>query len=211
MQSIISQLREQIGPVRSGRDCFATGTMIDELLLHGSFRRGTLVELFGSGTALAMVLARAALRPVGALAVIDPARRFYPPALASIGIDLDRLVVVQPADPNWIAIQALSCPAIDAVLCWPNRLQDKMFRRWQLAAECGGSVGLLVRPNAAQGSPSWADTQLVVSPLAMDRWRVEVMGRSLEFSIDNQGRIHDCLRMVSELADPTSAARAAGA
>jgi protein ImuA len=209
MQSIVDQLRERIETARCDRGCFATRTLIDELLPHGCFRRGTLVELFGSGTALAVVLAREALRPVGMLAVIDPARRFYPPALVNIGIDLDRLVVVQPDEPDWVAIQALSCPAIDAVLCWPDRLGSKTFRRWQLAAERGGSVGLLVRPSTARGSPSWADVQLIVTPLAMNRWRLEVADRSLDFSIDDQGRIHDCLRVVSELADPTAAARAA--
>jgi protein ImuA len=185
--------------------------MIDELLPQGCFRRGALIELFGSGTALAVILARAAFRPAGKLVVIDLARRFYPPAAASMGIDLDRLMVVQPDDPDWVVIQALSCPAIDAVLCWPRQLNAKMFRRWQLAAERGGSIGLLVRPSAARGSPSWADLQMVVTPVAMNRWRLELAGRSLEFSIDHQGRIHDCLRLVSELADPTSPARAAGA
>jgi hypothetical protein len=211
MQSIVAQLRERIGAVRADRGCFATGTLIDELLPHSCFRRGTLVELFGPGTALAVVLAREALRPAGMLAVIDPARRFYPPALASMGIDLDRLVVVQPGEPDWIVVQALSCPAIDAVLCWPDRLQDKMFRRWQLAAERGGSIGLLVRPSAARGTPSWSDVQLGITPLAFQRWRLGVADHSLDFSIDNQGRIHDCLRVVSELADPTSATRATGA
>jgi hypothetical protein len=45
----------------------------------------------------------------------------------------------------------------------------------------------------------------------MNRWRLEVEERSLEFSIDDQGRIHDCLHVVSKLADPAAAARAAGA
>lgn len=211
MQSIVAQLRERIGTARADRGSFATGTLIDELLPHGCFRRGALVELFGSGTALAVVLARAALRPAGVLAVIDPARRFYPPAAARMGIDLDRLVVVQPDAPDWIVIQALSCPAIDAVLCWPDRLYDKMFRRWQLAAERGGGVGLLMRPSVARGSPSWADVQLAVTPVATDRWRLEVGGRVLEFSIDERGHIHDCMRVVSKLADPAPATRAAGA
>ena len=211
MQSIIAQLRERIGTARSDRGCFATGALIDELLPHGCFRRGTLVELFGSGTALAVVLARTALRSAGAVAVIDPARRFYPPAAASMGIDLNRLIVVQPEEPDWIVTQALACPAIDAVLCWPDRLGSKMFRRWQLAAERGESIGLLVRPSAARGSPSWADVQLGVTPMAMNRWRLEVEKRSVEFSIDDRGHLHDCLRVVSGLADPAAAACAAGA
>jgi hypothetical protein len=211
MQPIVAQLRERIGSARADCGRFNTGTLLDELLPHGYFRRGALVELFGPGTMLAAVLAREALRPAGVLAVIDSARRFYPPAAASIGINLDRLIVVQPDDLDWIMIQALACPAIDAVLCWPDRLNSKMFRRWQLAAERGGSIGLLVRPSTARGSPSWADVQLVIKPLAMNRWRLEATGRSLEFSLDDQGCIHDCVRMVSELAGAAPAARATGA
>jgi hypothetical protein len=213
MRSIITQLRERMGGMRPDCGRFATGTAIDELLPQGSFRRGTLVELFGSGTPLAVVLAHEALRPGGAVAVIDRERRFYPPAAVGMGIDLARLIVVQPDESDWIVIQALSCPAIDAVLCWPDRLNAKMFRRWQLAAEQGGSIGLLARPLTARARPSWADVQLVVTPLALGRWRLEVAGqeRCMEFSIDERGSIHDCLRMVPELAGPAPALRAAGA
>jgi hypothetical protein len=211
MQSLVAQLRAQIVGMQPDHGRFATGTMIDELLPRGSFRRGTVVELFGSGTALAMALAHRALRPGGALAVIDPARRFYPPAAASMGIDLNQLIVVQPDKPDWVVTQTLACPAIDAMLCWPERLDAKMFRRWQLAAERGSSIGFLVRPSDARGSPSWADVQLTVTAIATDRWRLEVEGRCLEFSLDERGRIHDCLRLVSQLADPASAARAARA
>jgi hypothetical protein len=213
VRSIVAQLRERMGGMRPDCGRFATGTAIDELLPQNSFRRGTLVELFGPAAALAVVLAREALRPGGTIAVIDQERRFYPPAAASMGIDLARLIVVQPDEPDWIVIQALSCPAIDAVLCWPDRLGAKMFRRWQLAAERGGSIGLLARPLTARGGPSWADVQLVVTPLAFDRWRLEMQGQRpcVEFSIDERGSIHDCLRMVPELAGAAAAFRAAGA
>jgi hypothetical protein len=217
VRSIVAQLRERMGGMRPDCGRFATGTAIDELVPQGAFRRGTLVELFGSGTPLAVVLAREALRPGGAVTVIDHQRRFYPPAAASMGFDLGRLIVVQPDEPDWITIQALSCPAIDAVLCWPDRLNAKMFRRWQLAAERGGSIGLLARPLTARSGPSWADVQLVVTPLAFGRWRLEVAGqersqeRCVEFSIDERGSIHDCVRMAAELAGPAAAFRAAGA
>jgi hypothetical protein len=229
VRSIVDQLRERMGGMRPDCGRFATRTAIDDLVPHGSFRRGTLVELFGSAAVLGVVLAREALRPGGAVAVIDPARRFYPPAAASMGIDLARLIVVQPEEPDWIVIQALSCPAIDAVLCWPDRghpapskyagcrVDANMFRRWQLAAERGGSIGLLVRPLTARSGPSWADVQLVVTPLALGRWRLEVAGQGrsceycVEFSIDERGSIHDCLRMAAELAGPAAAFRAAGA
>jgi hypothetical protein len=96
-------------------------------------------------------------------------------------------------------------------------LNANMFRRWQLAAERGGSIGLLARPLTARSRPSWADVQLMVTPLALGRWRLEVEGQGrsqeccVEFSIDERGSIHDCLRMVPELVGPAAALRAAGA
>ena len=210
MLSPIESLRQSIGSMRPDSGRFATNSIIDSLLPGKSFRRGTLVELLGGGTMLAAVIARESLRDDGAVVVADTAHRFYPPAAARIGIDLDRLIVVQPDRPDWIITQALSCEAIDAVLCWPHKVDGTMFRRWQLAAERGGSVGLLVRPVAARGSPSWADVRIMVEPLALGHWRVQVVdGPSLEIGIDDEGRIHDRVRVVSELAGTTPIARAA--
>jgi hypothetical protein len=210
MLSPIETLRQSIGQIRTDRGRFTTNSIIDSLLPGNSFRRGTLVELLGGGTMLAAVIARESLRDDGAMVVVDTARRFYPPAAARIGFDLDRLIVIQPRQSDWIITQALSCSAIDAVLCWPHKLDGTMFRRWQLAAERGGSVGLLVRPVAARGSPSWADVRIVVEPQELGRWRVQVLnGPSLEIGIDDEGRIHESVHVVSKLADTTPVARAA--
>jgi hypothetical protein len=201
MLSPIESLRQRIGQTRPDYGRFGTNSIIDSLLPGGCFRRGTLVELLGGGTTLAAVIARESLRDDGAVVVVDPAQRFYPPAAAWAGIDLDRLIVVQPDRPDWFITQALSCSAIDAVLCWPHKVDGTMFRRWQLAAERGESVGLLVRPVAARGSPSWADVRIVVEPQALGHWRVQVVnGPSLEIVIDDEGRIHESVRVVSQLA-----------
>ncbi len=210
MLPLIETLRQRIGQIRPDRGHFGTRSMLDSLLPGKSFRRGTLVEFLGSGTTLAAVIARESLRDDGAIVVVDTARRLYPPAAARIGIDLERLIVVQPRQPDWVITQALSCSAIDAVLCWPHKVDGTMFRRWQLAAERGGSIGLLVRPVAARGSPSWADVRILVEPQAANHWRVQVInGPSLEIGIDDEGRIHESLRLVSELAGATPVARAA--
>jgi hypothetical protein len=44
-------------------------------------------------------------------------------------------------------------------------LADREFRRLQLAAETGGTLGLLVRPAQARDEPSWADLRLLVEPV----------------------------------------------
>src|SRR5579863_2696622 len=72
---------------------------LDRLLPDGGFREGTLIEwLADSGAAdqLALLAARPALGEDRFLIVIDEEKTFYPPAAASLGIDLERLVLVRP-------------------------------------------------------------------------------------------------------------------
>ena len=120
----------------------------------------------GAGT-LALLAARQACRDGGALVVLDGRGDFCPPAAVRLGIGPERLVVIHPqnaADHHWAMNQALRCPAVAAVLAWPKTIDDRTFRRWQLAAEEGGCLGLLVRPEAARAEPSWADVRLLVEP-----------------------------------------------
>jgi len=185
--AILRTLAEQVrqleqarspGPRRLGSLPSPSPTL-DAILPEQGFRRGTLVQWLADGpgcgaATLAVVAAREACRAGGALAVIElasgpPATNFYPPAAAALGIDLERLILLRPAneaDHDWAVHQALGCPAVAALLCWPDdKLDGRMFRRWQLAAETGGGLGLLVQSNNVVGQPSWADVQLRVRPL----------------------------------------------
>ncbi len=131
---------------------------LDGILPEGGFHRGTLTEWLADGdgagaTTLAVLAAREACRQGGTLVVVDADGGFYPPAAVRLGIAPGQLLVVraeQRADHDWALDQALRCPAVAAVLAWPEspagRLDDRTFRRLQLAAEAGGSLGLLVRP-----------------------------------------------------------------
>ena len=110
------------------------------------------------------------------LAVFDHRREFCPPAAVRLGIEPEQLLVIHAdsaADDHWAIDQALRSQAVAAVLAWPGRLDDRTFRRWQLAAEEGGCLGLLLRPETAKGEPSWADVRLSVGPLPADRIRCE--------------------------------------
>jgi protein ImuA len=104
--------------------------------------------------------------------VLDRTGEFYPLAAAAQGIEPARLIVVHPgikADHTWALDQALRCPAVAAVVAWPEspdgKLDGHTFRRLQLAVEQGGGLGLLVRPESVRGQPSWADVRLLVEPL----------------------------------------------
>jgi hypothetical protein len=147
--------------------------ILDRALSDGGLHRGTLVEWLtdegGSGaTTLALSTAREACGETGTLVVIDRRRTFYPLAAVACGIDLSRLLVVRPQndrDETWAIDQALRSGGASAVLAWPERLDDHLFRRLQLAAECGGALGLFLRPARAIVEPSWAEVRLLVEPL----------------------------------------------
>ena len=106
--------------------------------------------------------------------MLDRRGDFYPPAAVRLGIEPEQLLVVHTesaADHDWAMDQVLRSPAVAAVLAWPERLDGRTFRRWQLAVEQGGGLGLLLRPAAARADPSWADVRLLVEPLELDRSR----------------------------------------
>jgi hypothetical protein len=52
------------------------------------------------------------------------------------------------------------------VWTWIEQIDPRSFRRLQLAAESGGTLGFLMRPAAVQGRPTWSDVQLLVRPTA---------------------------------------------
>jgi hypothetical protein len=117
--------------------------------------------------------------------------RLYPPAAAAWGLPLDAtawLRVTTVRDEFWAVDQALRSPSVAAVVAWPRRVDDRTFRRWQLAAESSGALGLLCRPTAARADPSWADARwsvrwaqpLPAATLGTWSWRLEA--RCLSFS-----------------------------
>jgi hypothetical protein len=150
---------------------FSSGAAaIDRLLPGGGLQHGMLVEwlaeLPGCGAAtLGLLAAREACRAGGMLVVLDRAGTFYPPPAVGWGVDLARLIVVRPRtvrDELWAAVQSLRSPVVAAVWMMIDRLDSRNFRRLQLAAEAGRTLGVLVRGASAHGQPSWADLRLGV-------------------------------------------------
>lgn len=210
---LVASLRRQIAAAEQtrrtkGAETISTGcAALDQLLPHGGLMRGTLVEWLaaeaGAGeTTWALRVAREAARQGGALVLLDSDGTFYPPAAAGLGIDLARLLVVQVArraDRVWVLDQALRCSAVAATLARMEKIDGRDFRRLQLAAEEGGSLGLLLRPSAARGEPSWAEVRLGIEPLpaadaqAGRRWRVHLLrcrgaaeGATLDVVLDDE-------------------------
>ena len=144
---------------------------LDRLLPDGGFCRGTLVEWLsageGSGAAtLALAIACRTCREAAALVVVDRPRKFYPPAAAGLAIDWKWFAVVRPRndrDETWALDQILRSPGVGSVVCWPQKLTERRFRQMQLAAEAGGTLCWLVRPEQAREEPSWAEMRLLIA------------------------------------------------
>ena len=112
----------------------------------------------------------------------DPRGEFYPPALASFGLDLKHLYLLRPqtdADESWAITEALRCRGVGAVVAAPSRLSRIVARRLQLAAEHGGSVGILLRPRDKSASVYAAATRWLVAPCpgerTIQRWKIQLL------------------------------------
>jgi protein ImuA len=148
-------------------------TAVDRLLSTGGLRRGTLCEWLseqaGSGGAtLAYLAAKSAARSGKHVVITDRARKFNAAAVV-YGIAASQLVLVRPAsaaDELWAIDQALRCPAVAAVWTELTTVNDHDFRRLQLAAETGGTLGLFCRSSRVRGQPTWSDVQFLVTPQA---------------------------------------------
>jgi protein ImuA len=180
---VISRLREEIRRIehRPGRRAGALAchvAAVDALLPDGGFPCGALSELTGGPASGKSAVALSLLASVGRgelAAWVDGHGELYPPAAASCGVDLERLLVVRPqppasvegtstgepaaprgAEPAWRAAlwacEALLASGAFAAVVMDVRLPavfagaDAAARRLQSAAERGGAVGLWLAP-----------------------------------------------------------------
>ena len=170
MRASVAQLVQLPGVWRGGElehvahRVVATGfERLDAELPGGGWPMGTLTEVLHDGagigevTFLAGALARAS-EGGRLVAWIAPPYLPYAPAIAQLGIDLARCMVVRPAsreDALWSAEQALKSGACGAVLFWneAQRLEAQEYawmRRLQLAAQAGDAMAVIYRSTAAE-------------------------------------------------------------
>jgi protein ImuA len=148
---------------------------IDAVLPGGGLPRGCLHEIVaadvgGAAAAFAAVLLAGLAGDGGSVVWCcrDPglhATKLYGPGLAAFGLDLRRLLVVRArrdVDVLWAMEEGLRSGAVSAVLGEVAAAPPIALRRLQLAAETGGTTGLLLRPF---GAP-------VAAGSATTRWRV---------------------------------------
>lgn len=213
---------------------------LDQILPARGFRRGGIVEWLtdGPGTGIGRLVLKTASRALLSttdtecrplFVVIDHQHDFYPLAAIGMGIDPQQIVIIRPQRPQdalWALEQALRCPAVGVSLCRLDQGNDRQFRRLQLAAEVGNGLGFLIRPSSAHRQPNWSDIRLLIKALPavptadgsspvgqrlqieLLHCRGELLKRNLILELDD-ATSH--VSLVTELADPASPQRAAGA
>ena len=192
-------------------------------------RRGGIVEWLvaregAGGISLALKVMSHSATGRGVLAIVDPAGECYVPAFSGWGIEAEDLLVLCPEtlqETSWSIEQCLRCPGISATWAWVDeRIPARVHRRWQMAAEVGGGVGLFFRPVPARREPVWADLRLLVTPRAGGQgetrrledqvlYRRGGLGGGVQtWEIDHAAGL---VRLVPEMADPAAASRSARA
>ncbi len=160
----------------SSRPVWSTGSSaLDARLPGGGWPTASLIEVLIDSTGLGEVqlflpalveCQRKASGDVPWIVWIAPPYEPYAPALAQSGVELGRLLVVRPAsgvEALWAAEQALSSGVCAAVLLWLKGTDDRWLRRLKLAAEEGGALGVLFRPERHRFESSPASLRLVVA------------------------------------------------
>ena len=159
----------------SSRAVWSTGrSTLDACLPGGGWPTASLVEVLLETTGLGEIqlflpalveCQRQTDTQAPWLVWIAPPHEPYAPALAQQGIDLGRLLVVRPASATealWAAEQALSSGVCAAVLLWLQGTDDRWLRRLKLAAEAGGALGVLFRPDRHRFESSPASLRLLM-------------------------------------------------
>lgn len=181
---------------------------LDAELPGGGWPRRVLTELLlpHPGVGEMRLLAPALGQVAGAAPVMlfDPPAPLCAPALAQLGVDAQRLIVVHgrdgahgarhllaSADLLWALEQALKSGQVGAVLAWPPRtLRAEALRRLQLAAQTHDGPAFVLRDIELRDRPSPAPLRLSLHGAGIDaltlrilKRRGPVLGRALRLAL----------------------------
>ena len=156
---------------------------LDAELPGGGWPQRAITELLLTGIGwgemrlLAPVLARVGAAGRGVLLVGPPAEPCAE-ALAQLGLDLSRCVVIRGDDLLWPLEQALRSGQVGAVVAWaPASLKGEALRRLQLAAQSHEGPAFVVRAASAAAHPSPAPLRLALSGAGPDTLAVRLVKR----------------------------------
>ncbi|UTW09204.1 translesion DNA synthesis-associated protein ImuA [Pseudomonas benzenivorans] len=142
---------------------------LDAALPTGGWPEAALTEILLPGPGLGELhllwpslarLTQAAERVV----LVAPPFVPYAPAWQAAGLDLRHLAVIQASgrDALWATEQCLRSGSCAALLCWPERADDRALRRLQVAAESGQTLAFAYRPLREAHTPSPAALRLAL-------------------------------------------------
>ena len=205
----------------SPRESFVTGLEVLDALAPGrSLSRGAVHELlFDPRHEEPKFVAAMFAQACNPVIWCDPVGEVYPPALASLGFDLNKVYLLRPQndiDESWAVTECLRCRGVGAVIASPPRLSRIEARRFQLAAERGGTVGVLLRKKGRGDSIYAAATRWLVQPCpgerTIQRWTIQLLhghgGRIGQSVFLEWCRETNSVRAVEKLADRSFAAEA---
>ncbi|WP_172149339.1 translesion DNA synthesis-associated protein ImuA [Pseudomonas tumuqii] len=142
---------------------------LDALLPTGGWPESALSEILmpsegvGELQLLWPTLARLT-RNAERVVLVAPPHVPYPQAWQVAGVDLRWLAIIQACgrDALWATEQCLRSGSCGAVLCWPQRADDRALRRLQVAAETGQTLAFAYRPLQEAINPSPAALRIAV-------------------------------------------------
>jgi cell division inhibitor SulA/protein ImuA len=187
-ENLVADPRIWRGRGRAAIDALPTGfDALDQHLPGGGWPRRALTEIlldrYGIGELSILMPALAGLSEHAArtkrwIVWIAPPYVPYAPALRLSGIDLSRVLLVQPTrekkDVLWAIEQALRSGSSIAVLAWLGRASSIALRRLQLAAEEHDCWAVLFRSGRARSDSSPAALRVCLSS-APDHARLEIV------------------------------------
>jgi protein ImuA len=126
----------------------------------------------------------------GATLWISAARKIFPPALKSFGLEPDQFIfldVKKEKEILWVMEEALKCSALSAVVGEMNVIDFTSSRRLQLAVEQSEGTGFIIRKNLKKITTTaclsrWKITSLASIPIegtlpgiGFPQWKVELL------------------------------------
>jgi len=164
---------------------------------NGVFPTGAIHELISAGPESAAAsgafvsgITAALMARGGACLWISAARRVFPPALKSFGIEPDRVVFIdlkKEREVLWAVEEALKCEGLAAVVGEIRDLDFTASRRLQLAVEQSRVTGFILRDNPRNRNTNAAVARWMIRPVASQtpvanmpgighpRWQVELL------------------------------------
>lgn len=159
-----------------------TGSKLLDEALAGGWPQGALSQVVskyrGFGFSLVLPMLARLTKAGQHVALVNTPYQPYAPALDSRGVELARLLWIQPDSEErslWAVEQLLHSGMMSAVVFWSRHdLDGNTERRLQLAAEASRCVALAFRSGEAEGQ-SYAAAKLAAAPARDGQIAIDVI------------------------------------